>query len=46
LWLFASAVHDAVSGRIVIAPFIVVPLIAVTAADEHRTALVEASPWC
>src|SRR5262245_6162412 len=40
LWLFVSAVLDAVSGRIVIPLFIVVPLIAVTAADEHHTALV------
>jgi sigma-B regulation protein RsbU (phosphoserine phosphatase) len=40
LWLFVSAMLDAVSGGMVIALFIVVPLIAVTAADERRTALV------
>ena len=40
LWLFVSAVLDAVSGGIVILLFIVVPLIAVTAVDEQRTALV------
>jgi serine phosphatase RsbU (regulator of sigma subunit) len=40
LWLFVSAMLDAVSGGIVIPLLIVVPLIAVTAACEHRAALV------
>ena len=40
LWLLVPGVLDAVSGGIVVSLFILAPLIAVTAADEHHTALV------
>jgi phosphoserine phosphatase RsbU/P len=40
LWLLVSSVLDTVSGGIVISLFTVVPLIAATAGDKRRTALV------